>query len=117
MKRFWLLLLLFVMPLQTSWAAVHFCDDDLAAATVIAEPSGSHDHAAPGKQTNPQGGQALVDACCGAAHGCHGLHNLMAQAPYRVLAAANPGFAVSTDHRLIQRQFADRHERPQWPVA
>lgn len=119
MKRFWLSLLVFVLSLQTSWAAVHFCDGELAALTAsasIAQPS-AHDHATTEKQTDKKGAQALADACCSAAHGCHGLHNLMAQAPYQVPTVSTPDIAAPTDHRLAQRQFADRHERPQWFAA
>lgn len=119
MRRFWLLLLVFVMPLQMSWAAVHFCGGETAVlAAAAASKAGnelSHSHDETTKQG--QGAEALADACCGASHGCHGLHNLMTHAAPSLPAMPHESLLISLDERHAQRQFADRHERPQWLAA
>ncbi len=119
MRRFWLLLLALVMPLQMSWAAVHFCDDDMAAVISVAHAEGSasivHDHA--GKPSPSKAKDVPADACCGAAHGCHGLHNLMATAQPGLTAASSASPIPAHDSQRLQPQFAERLERPQWPAA
>ena len=119
MRRFWLLLLAFVMPLQMSWAAVHFCDDDKAPVAIVAATTDvdqlSHGHDQ--QESQSQAGGVLADGCCTAAHGCHGLHNLMTQAAPSLFAIPSSSHLAALDQRLAQRQFADRHERPQWSAA
>lgn len=118
MKRFWLLLLAFVLPLQMSWAAVHFCEADQAHAagtTAAVVPEDSERQAV--KSVEGQVVEALADACCGASHGCHGLHNLMA--PVETATCLAPGSAgiSSAEVPLATSAFHTRHERPQWSAA
>jgi hypothetical protein len=112
MFRLWLLLLAFVLPLQMSWAAVHFCND-AAAAVTVSESLQDHNHAASGGQDDSAG---QVD-CCAAAHGCHGLHNLMATEQAQLSVPTLSNIVPITDDESRQRQFAARHERPQWSAA
>ena len=118
MKKFWLLLLAFVLPLQMSWAAVHFCDADIShtAGATTPVPAGQSTRPA-AKAAEGQIVEALADACCGASHGCHGLHNLMAPhetATGVVSAGAN---LASADAPCATSVFSTRHERPQWSAA
>lgn len=117
MSRIWLLLLAIVMPLQMSWAAVHFCSDDAAGtrAEVVTASADMHGHAH--VAADAQAEADIQGECCAAAHGCHGLHNLMATEQAQ-LSFANLANAVPvTDDTTSQRQFATRHERPQWSAA
>jgi hypothetical protein len=120
MRRLLLLLLAFVLPLQMSWAATHFCDDEqLVAQAVAAAELG--DHARNGHDTAEKKSDAkaekIADACCGAAHGCHGLHHLMGQ--------ADPDFVPNASGQTLARFFAapplgesrSRIERPKWLAA
>ncbi|ROZ78252.1 hypothetical protein [Ramlibacter sp. WS9] len=119
MRRFWLLLLALVMPLQMSWAAVHFCDDQVPTISADAAAKGAerilHVHDEQAKQG--LGSDAAAEPCCGAAHGCHGLHNLIAQAAPGDSTAPSRCPLVASDDRMARRQFSDRHERPQWLPA
>jgi hypothetical protein len=122
MRRFCLLLLALVLPLQMSWAAMHFCDGITpAAATVQAsEHSGeSHAHASSASQHGDGIDQTdlTVDPCCDAAHGCHGLHTLMNQDDSNGHAVAAAHFIFSSPLVLARNAFSTRHERPQWPAA
>jgi hypothetical protein len=117
MKRFWLLLLAFVLPLQMSWAAVHFCDDTPVAAAASAVEG--HAHQAGEHHAQPEQGAktAAADACCIAAHGCHGLHSLMAQEAPVSKAVSTSGVQPSCDAILLSGLFDSRVERPQWSAA
>lgn len=129
MKRFWLLLLALVLPLQMSWAAVHFCDTDLPNAASSGAPSAQghakdhaqhqeRDHARESaKAAEGQAVEALADACCGAAHGCHGLHSLMAAQDAANGAVASGAGLTGAAVRLVTSAFNTRHERPQWSAA
>ena len=72
-----MLLLVCILSLQTSWAAVHFCDESAALAHVAgtADASDALGDAA-------EAGAALHDdQCCSAAHGGHVLQSLISQEP------------------------------------
>jgi len=121
MRRFWLLLLVFVLPLQMSWAATHFCDDDfvLVAAAFADAERGAYDHAQAseaGKNSAAEKSDHLAD-CCGAAHGCHGLHHLMGQAEAFVPSAGSAAMIVLHDTPSKCGYVATRVERPKWPAA
>jgi len=116
MSRVWLLLLAIVVPLQMSWAAVPFCDDAAAARpleTAALAVVQDHAHAADVSQSEAE----VSGECCGAAHGCHGLHNLMATGTTALVIANSSHVVPSRDDPTSQRQFAHRHERPQWSAA
>lgn len=121
MRRFWLLLLVFVLPLQMSWAATHFCDDDfvpVAAAFADAE-QGAHQYAKAyeaGEKSDGQKSDQLTD-CCSAAHGCHGLHHLMAQAEASLPSAGSAAIVVLRDTPSTCGYVATRVERPKWLAA
>jgi hypothetical protein len=122
MKRFWLLLLAVVLPLQMSWAAVHFCDNDRAGLPSIAAQSDPARHAdlktgEATKKAEKQVADAWADACCTAAHGCHGLHNAMSASETSLHLAAPAKVVAGPDVRRAQRVFSTRHERPQWLAA
>ena len=110
MRRFWLLLLAFVMPLQMSWAAVHLCDETPVSASAYA-------HAAEEPQTESKAKAVAADACCVGAHGCHGLHSLMSQSDQCGVFPASAGAFLESDHMMAARNFSVRHERPQWTAA
>lgn len=116
MRRFLLLLFAIVLPLQMSWAATHFCDDDRFVAQAVASAErGSHAHEQ--TATDEQSVEKIADACCGAAHGCHGLHHLMGQ--------ADPEFTPTASSQMLAPAGAapplsgsrSRIERPNWSAA
>lgn len=124
MRRFWLVLLAFVLPLQMSWAAVHFCDESAHAISVDQAEQVVLDFGQQADETgkikggsDPAKPDALADACCSAAHGCHGLHSIIGPAdgiplspqPAHILAASSPA--------LVERDALSRIERPQWLAA
>lgn len=118
MRSLFILLLALVLPMQMSWAASHFCDDErLVAHAVAAAGKGGHLHEADaGKQSDAQA-EKIADACCGAAHGCHGLHHLMGHEAL--------GFATATSTQMRAHSGASppltgpcsRIERPNWLAA
>lgn len=120
MRRFCLLLLMFVLPLQMSWAAVHYCDDErLLSATVVAAMTSGHDHdgdVAEQKAADQESGK-IADACCEAAHGCHGLHHMVGHAGSGF--AAGPSRQVPTQAGAAPPpiELSTRVERPQWSAA
>lgn len=66
MRRFLLLLLAFVLPLQMSWAAAHFCDDEkLVAHSIAAAEQGNHVHGAAAEEQSDGQAEKIADACCG----------------------------------------------------
>ena len=119
MQRFWLLLLALVLPVQMSWAAIHVCDGSLPVAAVIsvvehADAGEVHQEAADAPDYSAE---KMVDAFCGSAHGCHGLHSLMSQGGNTVKVAATPNFLIIHDSLPVRSAFSTRHERPQWLAA
>ncbi len=119
MKRFLLLFLAFVLPLQLSWAATHVCDDMApvvrAAAHAIESAAGSQ--ASPADHERSGKADKAHDACCGAAHACHGLHSLIGQADKTRLPAATSQPVAASPPALFERDALVRIERPQWPLA
>ncbi|XAH21184.1 hypothetical protein AAFF27_14210 [Xylophilus sp. GW821-FHT01B05] len=109
MKRFWTLLLIGVMALQTSWAAVHLCHDAtpgaVAVAAAFAEAGEQH-------QTS-----SAADQCCPVGHSCHSLCTFLPQGH-----AERGGQAVLSAPGLravpaLPDWDGPRHERPQWSAA
>ena len=120
MKRFWLLLLALVMPLQMSWAAVHFCDDSKLYAASTHEAGVRH--ADPARQAavdsaHVQGLAGAAEACCGAVHACHGLHSVMPHEAVALSAGSSPRIVPAFQPRLVPGTDPPRHERPKWLVA
>ena len=114
-----MLLLAFVLPLQMSWGATHFCDDDLSPVTVtgLAAPD-SHKHsktADAGKKSESK--KADLADCCGAAHGCHGLHHLIAPGEAVVAPALTAEAVGPPDQLRAYGVLATRVERPKWLAA
>lgn len=119
MRRFWLLLLVFVLPLQMSWAATHFCDDErLVAQTVAQAELEAHVHQTAVDEQSEAQVEKITDACCGFSHSCHSLHHLMAQPS---LYQASPGskavVATARDTPSKCGYVATRVERPKWLAA
>lgn len=121
MRRFWLLLLVLVLPLQMSWAAAHSCNDQgLVAAAVAGATVASHDHHDSGlvkQSSDGQQSEKIADSCCEASHGCQGLHHLIAQADSgfapreaSVMPAPSGAAPPLSDAR-------SRIERPNWLAA
>ena len=119
MKRFLLLFLAFVLPLQMSWAAVHMCDDGIVVSTsaALVEAEGDrHDVETLKKSESEQPGK-LVDTCCGAAHSCHGLHHLMAQANPHFGSAAATQIPIASRATPHPGYVLSRVDRPKWLAA
>ncbi len=118
MRRFLLLLLALVLPIQMSWAATHFCDDArLVELAVAAAEEGGHVHAeAAGEQSDLQS-EKIADACCGAAHNCHGLHHLMGQADPVFVGAACAQMPAQSGAAPPTGEVVSRIERPNWSAA
>jgi hypothetical protein len=115
-KRVWLLLLVWVLSVQTSWAAVHFCDEAARASHTPA----SHQHADLFPQTDEHGGTGdagLPDACCSVAHAYHGLQSLISQDATELALLPASTLRIEARQPVARDRFAERHERPQWPPA
>lgn len=118
MRRLFLLLLALVLPMQMSWAASHFCDDErLVAQAVAAAALGDHDHQAAADDQSDGQAEKIADACCSAAHGCHGLHHLMGHQDLAFLMPASTRMpAPSGAAPPLTKAFASI-ERPNWLAA
>lgn len=119
MTRFWLLLLLvLVLPAQMSWAAVHYCGDEGAGASGAAGSQLQHASLVEATHGPKERGSNLpIDTCCVAAHACHGLDSALDQ-PAAAFDSMDARAGLSVRHVApIGRDFASRHERPQWPAA
>ena len=116
MKKFWLLLLVFILPVQMSLAAVHLCDDGIAVPTMshAFEPSDAGDvHQEAHQHPTDHGAEHLSDA----GHGCNAFHGLTSQDGNTVGVATAANF-ISMSHLLpVPGAFSTRHERPQWLPA
>ncbi|TFZ04589.1 hypothetical protein [Ramlibacter rhizophilus] len=118
MRRFLLLLLALVLPMQMSWAATHFCDDErLVALAVAAAEQGGHFHAEAAGEKSDSQSEKIADACCGAAHNCHGLHHIMGQADPEFAAAACTQMPAHSGAAPPLGEVLSRIERPNWPAA
>ena len=117
MHRFWLLLLLFVLPVQMSWAAIHHCDDTASEVAVVlaaaAEATGD-------SAVAPSDEAVAADASAKnapSAHPCHGLHEIMGHATQSVVEAAKEMVLAGSQPIFRPSALASRHERPQWAAA
>lgn len=118
MRRFWLLLLVMVLPLQMSWAAIHYCNDDLggAGSSVVtsAQPSKAAGDIATANEQRPEGSFGAEAPCTCP---CHGVHELPPYAAVRIPEAAATSVLNHSQQRLHPLPFASRHDRPQWSAA
>ncbi len=121
-KRFCLILLIMLLPIQMSWAAMHICDDDIAVADTSAQvmhqsAPHEHDHQVLKADQGDTGKAHAADACCFAGHGCHSLHSLMVSDSSQP-SVADRAHALNGRHsQLAGGAFSARHERPKWPAA
>ena len=116
-KRFFLILLIMLLPIQMSWAAIHVCDDDAGPVSYVqVMEQSAHDHDFDAASASSDKTHS-ADTCCVTGHGCHGLHSLMAS------ESSHDAFAVSTHafnalhSQLAGGAYSARHERPKWPAA
>ena len=118
MKRFLILLLAFLLPMQMSWAAAHFCDDEpLVAHAVATAELGQHAHAVPADGQSDAQAEKIADACCDAAHGCHGLHHLMSQADLPFATFVSAQLPAPSGAAPPMPEARSRIERPNWLAA
>lgn len=119
MRRLSLLLLLLVLPLQMSWAAMHFCDD--AGQVKEAVEEAAIDHAHDSHAAEPDSGDEqsakIVDACCGAADGCHGLHHLIGCMDAAFAPAGSGQVPIESGAAPPSGGGLSRVERPKWSAA
>ena len=121
MRNFWLLILVVVIPMQTSWAAMHVCESAGVTLTAAAQHQEvAHAPSAAKVVDTDQNSEVvnpLADTCCSAAHGCHGLHSLMAQAG-NTISVVLPSFSYKSSDTLLEPGHAHaRLERPNWSAA
>lgn len=117
MRRFGLFLLVFVLTLQMSWAAVHYCDDDGVVALAVAADKDSHVHEAEAAGQSDAEAEKMADACCGASHGCHGLHHLMGQADAEFASMSATQMPAASGAGPPLSGLRSRIERPNWLAA
>lgn len=116
MRRFWLLLLLVVLPIQMSWAAVHACEDSMAVGGAVLSALGSVRDAA----VAPALDEAAVDEPeqgGSSVHACEGLHELMTDRAHAMPTRAGAGILVAPEPLRRLPAMAARLDRPQWPAA
>jgi len=115
-KRVFLCLLVWILSVQTSWAAVHFCDEAARAGHMPA----SHQHADvfPSQDEHARDdGSLQADACCSVAHAYHGLQALITHELLLLPVLTLPAGAAEAPLAVARERFPDRHERPQWSAA
>lgn len=118
MRRLFILLLALILPMQMSWAATHFCDDErLVAQAVAAAAGGEHVHEAAAAEQSDAQAEKIADACCGAAHGCHGLHHLMGHADLAFATSASTQMPAPSGAAPPLSGARSRIERPNWSAA
>lgn len=118
MRRFLLLLLALVLPMQMSWAATHFCDDArLVELAVAAAEQGGHVHGDATAEHTESKGEKIADACCGAAHNCHGLHHIMGQAEPEFAGRASTQMPAPSGAAPPMGEVLSRIDRPNWSAA
>ena len=116
-KRLFLILLVMLLPIQMSWAAVHVCDDGAGAASYVqALQPPAHEHAFDAASV-PDDKTHLADTCCVTGHGCHGLHSLMVGKSSQGCLADRAHAMNGQDSQLTDGALSARHERPKWPAA
>lgn len=118
MTRFWLLLLVLVLPAQMSWAAVHYCGDEGAGVSGAVVAQLQHAYLTDATHAPKERGSNLpVDTCCVAAHACHGLDSALDQPDVLLASMVTPAAVFVRHVAPTGRDFASRHERPQWLAA
>lgn len=118
MRRLFILLLALILPTQMSWAASHFCDDErLVAQAIAAAAGGEHVHEAAAAERSDAQVEKVADACCGAAHGCHGLHHIMGHADLAFATSASTQVPAPSGAAPPLSGAAARIERPNWSAA
>ena len=116
MRRLWFSLLALVLLAQTSWAAVHACNDlpsGFDAVQVVAaqaSPSLGMFDTDPAKDL-------VADEHCVLAHACHTLAHAVCESVRTGLADSSQCAPIGSLAGLNEAALASRHERPQWPAA
>lgn len=117
MRRIGLFLLVFVLSLQMSWAAVHYCDDTRTGPLAATANDDSHSHEAEADGQLDGQAEKIADACCGAAHACHGLHHLMGHEDFAVATPAATQMPAPSGGSPPLSVAHSRIERPNWLAA
>ncbi len=119
MRRLFLLLLALTLTMQMSWAATHFCDDEKLVAAQVHAALGGHDHeeSAAEKWSGEAQAEKIADACCGAAHGCQGLHHLMGHGDHAFDESASTQTPAHRADAPPLSESQSRIERPNWLAA
>ncbi|OGB24879.1 MAG: hypothetical protein A3I66_13780 [Burkholderiales bacterium RIFCSPLOWO2_02_FULL_57_36] len=115
MRRFLIILLLFALPLQVSWAAVAtYCKHE---SGVAAQHFGHHEHAHQAKQAEPvkDPSTLTVDNDCVACHLASA--GLLPTAFLSTLSEPLQAEQLGRHIPLISYLLPDRPERPKWMRA
>lgn len=110
-----------VLSLQMSWAATHFCDDNVPsiaahASDVAGADYDQADRSVTGKKSDSKKAEQLAD-CCSAAHGCHGLHHLLSPTEAPLFSVMSDEIVAPRDSSSKYGNVAPRVERPKWLAA
>lgn len=113
MRRFLIIFLLMILPLQGAWAAAAgYCQHETGAA---AKHLGHHEHKHETKKTDPAKGTSVVDNDCAVCHlGAAGMIPISALPSLPDKPQAE---RVSSHASLFSLIPADRPERPKWVRA
>lgn len=118
MRRLFILSLALILFTQMSWAASHFCDDErLVSQAIAAAAEGQHVHEAAVAEQSDAQAEKIADACCAAAHGCHGLHHLMGHADLAFATSASTQMPAPSGAAPPLSGARSRIERPNWSAA
>ena len=116
-------MLAIVVPLQTSWASMRFCEgmgNPVAAVAAHLDAGWAVEvtHLAETYKASNEGAADQASAgCCDAAHGCHGLHSIALHAVNDV-AMESASLSFKPCDVLIEPGRAHaRLERPNWSAA
>lgn len=115
MRRFLIIFLLFILPLQVSWAAVgSYCKHETGAA---AKHFGHHEHKHHPQKSEPtkdSSGRALDKDCAV----CHlGAAGMITTSTVNASTNLQVAERIATEVRFFKPLSPDRPERPKWVRA
>lgn len=116
MRRLCLLFLLFVLPVQMSWAAVHDCATGVRGSSPLVELAADYGESVVSAASEPSS-DAPDFGHGNTVHACDGIHDLVADETGCAAVAAGTDRHRPALSIFLPGAVSPRLERPQWPAA